>query len=136
MEQKNKYICKMLISHNRKDYPIGSKIELTPTDAMRLIESGAIETIDGASMIAEMEAQDMIKAQTETIKQLNASYDSALKAKDELERALLQSKAEFADLKKRYEESESKVNELQAKIDELESQRQVQTKKTKKTEEK
>jgi archaellum component FlaC len=134
---KNKYITKMIVNLDGKKLPIGSPLELTPIAAKSLIAAKAIELVEGGVMlIDEMEAEELIGKQAETIRLLNESLDKALKAKDEIEGALLKSKAEFSDLNKKYEGSVSKINELQTKIDELESQRQAKAKPAKKTDEK
>lgn len=77
---KNKYKCLTNISHNGKTYAASVFIELTPVEAEVLLLSKAIEPVEGnAGLQNEMDAEELIKKQFETIELLDQELTASKK---------------------------------------------------------
>lgn len=120
MSIKKKYKCLINIDLDHKRYPEGSPIELSEIMAESLLLAKAIAPagIDEQS-VEEMEAEELINKQHETIEILNKELENALKARDELERALLQAKATIQSNQKAFESLQSEGEDLKSQMKNL-----------------
>jgi septal ring factor EnvC (AmiA/AmiB activator) len=120
MSIKKKYKCLINIDLDHKMHPEGSLIELSEIMAESLILAKAIAPagIDEQS-VEEMEAEELINKQHETIEILNKELENAFKARDELERALLQAKATIQSNEKAFESLQIENSDLRNKVTEM-----------------